>query len=127
MSKIDDAIHQALTDEDRDFLAKFEKEPNTLVQVAGVFRGPLGWIYITLLVAAVILAPFGLYSAFQFFTATELRPLFYWGFGVTGILLVLSVVRIVFFMQINTNRLLRELKRVELQVARLAAQANRQA
>ena len=33
-----------------------------------------------------------------------------------GILLILSVVRIVFFMQINTNRILRELKRLELQV-----------
>jgi uncharacterized membrane protein len=120
MSKLDDAIQHALTDEDRDFLAQFEKEPNSLVQMASVFSGPLAWIYIAFIVAAVILAPFGIFAAFEFFNATEMRPLFYWGFGVTAILLVLSVVRLVFFMQINTNRVLRELKRLELQIARLA-------
>ena len=119
MSKLDDAIRQALTEEDREFLARFDKEPGSLTQVARVFSGPLAWIYVAFLVAAVILAPFGLYCAYQFFTATELQPLFYWGFGVTAILIVLSVVRIVFFMQINTNRMLHELKRLELQVARL--------
>lgn len=125
MSRIDDAIQQALTDEDREFLARFESEPGSVAQMASVFSGPLAWIYIAFFVAAVILAPFGLYCAFQFFNATELRPLFYWGFGVTTILIVLSVVRLVFFMQINTNRMLREMKRLELQLARLAAQEGR--
>jgi len=73
---------------------------------------------------AVILAPIGLYSVWQFLVATEIRPLFYWGAAVAGILVVLSVVRIVFFMQINTNRILRELKRLELQVARMAAKVD---
>jgi hypothetical protein len=122
MSKLDEAIQQALSEEDRDFLARFDKEPGSLSQMAGVFSGPLAWIYIAFMVFAVIAAPFGLYCGYQFFTATEMQPLFYWGFGVTAILIVLSVVRIVFFMQINTNRVLHELKRLELQVARLAVQ-----
>lgn len=125
MSKIDDAIQQALTDEDKDFLAQFEREPGSIAQMAGVFSGPLAWIYIAFIAAAVILAPFGLYCAYQFFTATELQPLMYWGFGVTAILIVLSVVRLVFFMQINTNRMLREIKRLELQIARLAVHSDR--
>ena len=125
MSRIDDDIQQALTDEDRDFLARFDKEPGSVAQMAGVFSGPLAWIYVAFIVAAVILAPFGLYCAYQFFNATEPRSLFYWGFGVTAILIVLSVVRLVFFMQINTNRMLREMKRLELQIARLAAQEGR--
>lgn len=125
MSKLDDAISQALTEEDKDFLAQFEKEPNSLAQMAGVFSGPLAWMYVAFVGAAVILAPIGLYCAYQFFTTTELRPLFYWGFGVTAILIILSVVRLVFFMQINTNRVLRELKRMELQIARLGARAEK--
>jgi hypothetical protein len=124
MTKLDDAIHTALTEEDKEFLAQFEKEPSTLQQAAGVFSGPLGWLYVLFLLLAVILAPVGLYSVWQFLIATEMRPLFYWGAAVAGILVVLSVVRIVFFMQINTNRILRELKRLELQVARMAAKAD---
>lgn len=121
MTKLDNAIHEALSAEDAEFLARFEKEPNSFQQMTGVFSGPLGWIYIAFIVAAVILAPIGLYSTFQFAQATELRPLVYWGAGTFAILIVLSVVRLVFFMQINTNRIVRELKRLELQVARLAA------
>jgi uncharacterized membrane protein len=120
MTKLDDAIRLTLMDEDRDFLAQFDREPDSVAQMAGVFSGPLAWIYIAFMIAAVILAPVGIYAAWQFFNATDLRPLFYWGFAVTAILIVLSVVRIVIFMQINTNRVLRELKRLELRIARLA-------
>jgi hypothetical protein len=120
MTKLDDAIHAALTEEDKEFLAQFEKEPTSVEQAFGVFRGPLGWLYVAFLLVAVVLAPIGIFSVWQFVIATEMRPLFYWGAATAGILLILSVVRIVFFMQINTNRILRELKRLELQVARLA-------
>jgi len=125
MSKLDDAIHQALTEEDKDFLARFEKEPNSIEQMTSVFRGPLAWIYIAFVIAAVILAPIGLFALVQFINATELRPLFHWGLATVGILVILSVVRMVFFMQINTNRVLRELKRLELQVARLAVRGDK--
>jgi hypothetical protein len=121
MSKLDDAIHAALTEEDKEFLARFDKEPNTFEQMAGVFRGPLAWIYIAFIITAVVLAPLGIFSVIKFLGATEVRPLLHWGAAVFAILIVLSVVRLVFFMQINTNRILREMKRLELQMARLAA------
>jgi uncharacterized membrane protein YciS (DUF1049 family) len=120
MSKLDDAIQDALTKEDAEFLAKLEQEPGSLQQLAGIFQGPLNWIYLTLLIAAIVVGLFGVYSGWRFALSTELRPLFYWG-AVTGFcLVVLAVVRVVFFMQLNTNRVLRELKRLELQLALLA-------
>jgi hypothetical protein len=121
MSKLENAIQDALTKEDAEFLAKLEEEPGSFQQIAGIFQGPLNWIYMTFLVAAIVVGLVGVYSAWQFAVSTELRPLFYWG-GVTAFcLVVVAVVRIVFFMQINTNRILREIKRLELQVALLAA------
>jgi uncharacterized membrane protein YciS (DUF1049 family) len=121
MSRLDDAIQEALSKEDAEFLAKLEEEPGSFQQIAGIFQGPLNWIYVTFLVAAIVVGIFGVYSGWQFALSTELRPLFYWG-AVTGFcLLVLAVIRIVFFMQINTNRILREIKRLELQMALLAA------
>lgn len=124
MSKLDDAIQDALTKEDAEFLAKLEHEPGSLQQIAGILDGPLKWIYVTFLIAAIVVGIFGVYSGWKFAISTELRPLFYWG-AVTGFcLVVLAVIRIVFFMQLNTNRILRELKRLELQVALLAARKN---
>jgi uncharacterized membrane protein YciS (DUF1049 family) len=121
MSKLDNAIQDTLTKEDAEFLAKLQEEPGSLQQIVGIFQGPLNWIYVTFLVAAIVVGIFGIYSGWQFALSTQLRPLFYWG-AVTGFcLVVLAVVRIVFFMQLNTNRILREIKRLELQVALLAA------
>lgn len=121
MKTLDEAIKDALTKEDAELLARLEQEPGSIQQIAGIFQGPLNWIYVTFLIAAIVVGIFGVYSGWQFAVSTELRPLFYWG-AVTGFcVVVLAVVRIVFFMQINTNRLLREIKRVELQVALLAA------
>ena len=124
MSHADDAIREALSKEDADLLAKLQEEPGSFRQIVGIFQGPLNWIYVTFLVAAVVLGIVGVYSVWRFAAATELRPLFYWGGAVAFCLIVLSVVRLVFFMQLNTNRILRELKRLELQVALLAARKN---
>ena len=120
MNSLEDAIRDALSKEDAEFLAKLEREPGWFRQIADVFHGPLNWIYVTLLIAGIVVGLFGIYSGWRFAVSTELRPLFYWG-AVTGLcLVVLAVVRVVFFMQINTNRVLREIKRLELQVALLA-------
>jgi hypothetical protein len=121
MNSLDEAIRDALSKEDAEFLAKLQREPGSFEQMTGIFHGPLSWVYVAFLVTAIVVALSGIYSGWQFAQATGLRPLFYWG-AVTGFcLVVLSVVRIVFFMQINTNRVLREIKRLELQVALLGA------
>ena len=122
MSKLDDAIHGALAQEDAEFLARLEQEPGAIRQMTGIFGGPLSWIYWLFLVAAIGAGIFGVYAAWQFAIAMEMRPLFYWGAIAGFCLVVVAVVRLIFFMQINTNRILREVKRLELQVAQLSAQ-----
>jgi hypothetical protein len=125
MNELDGAIKDALSKEDAAFLASLEQEPGAIQQMVGIFRGPLSRFYVLFLIVAVALGIFGVYAGWQFAISTDLRPLFYWG-ALTGFcLVVLAVVRVLFFMQINTNRVLRELKRLELQVARLAAKESR--
>ena len=121
MKDIDKAIRDAVSKEDAEFLSRLENEPGSFQQAADIFQGPLNWIYTAYLIAAVLAGLFGVYSGWQFATATELRPLFYWGAATGFCLIVIGSVRIVFLMQINTNRMLRELKRLELQIALLAA------
>ena len=123
MKNIDEALRNVVSEEDAEFLARLETEPGVIKQVAGVFQGPLNGVYIAFFVAAVLVGIFGFYTGWQFATAKELRPLFYWGAATGFCLVVLAVVRIVFFMQLNTNRVLRELKRLELQIALLASKS----
>jgi hypothetical protein len=121
MSKLDDALHDALSEEDAEFLERFEREPGSVQQVLGIFRGPFAWFHVLLVATAVVLGPLGLYCVWRFAGATELRALLYWGAGTAFCLGVVGVVRLLLFMHVQTNRVIREVKRLELQVARLAA------
>jgi hypothetical protein len=125
MREFDHELRDALSEEDREFLAKLNEEPGAVRQVVDVFQGPLRTLYVAFFVFALVVGLVGIYAVWRFALATEIRPLFYWGATLVFCMVALSVVRVVFFLQINTNRILRELKRLELQVAQLAAQSRR--
>lgn len=118
MSKLDEAISDTLSKEDAEFLARFEAEPGFSQQMFGILRGPMAWVYWLFLIFAIPFAFLGIYAGWKFATEPELIVMIRWGGLAAFCFAVLVVVRLVFFMQINTNQILRELKRVELQVAR---------
>jgi hypothetical protein len=120
MNQLDDAIRSALNDEDAEFLAKFEQEPSSVRQLVGIFNGPLTWIHVSFLVVAILLLPLLAYAIYQFALATQLRHLFYWGAAAGMSIIILVAIRLLLFMQLHTNRILRELKRLELLIARQA-------
>jgi hypothetical protein len=121
MSKLDDAIHDALSKEDAEFLARFERDPNLAAQLHGLFRGPMAWVNVLFMAGVVLAGILAVFAGWKFANAIELRPLMHWGALAAFGLLVVSIVRIVFFVQMAANRIVLELKRLELQVARLAA------
>jgi hypothetical protein len=121
MSKIDDAIRGALTEEDAEFLARFEREPNLFVQTAGLFRGGFGWINAVFLAVFIPLAIFVVFAAWKFATLEDLRAMLHWGAMGGFAVLVLALIRLWFFMELQSSRVIREIKRLELQVARLTA------
>jgi uncharacterized membrane protein YciS (DUF1049 family) len=121
MSKLDDAIHDALSEEDAEFLAKFEKEPHLVGQVFGMFRGPLGWLNGVFLAAFIPIAAFGVFAAWKFATLEEVRAMLHWGAIAGFCVVVLALIRLWFFMELQSSRIVREIKRLELQVARLTA------
>jgi amino acid transporter len=125
MNALDKAIRDSLSKEDAEFLEGLDQEPGAMRQIAGIFAGPLQWVHWTLLVAAVLIGIVGVYAGWRFAVSAELQPLAHWG-GITALcLVILAVVRLIFFMQMHTNRVLREIKRLELQVALLASRLGR--
>lgn len=122
MNRTDDLIKQTLAAEDRDLLAR-HAEPGYLVQAFGLFRGSLGWVVWVAYVAGIAaFAGFG-FSLWRCWTAAEALDAVRWG--------VLALVLFQFTMltksflgsHMETNRLLRELKRMELQMALLRRDA----
>jgi hypothetical protein len=120
MTSLDQAIRQALSAEDAEFLARFEQE-TPLNEALGTFRGR--WGALNVFAAIITFALFGvfIYCVVNMLGAAEARDAVLWSVGAVVTMLGVAMLKMYFWMEMNKNVVLREVKRLELQVARLAA------
>jgi hypothetical protein len=118
MTQLDDKIREALEEtgiESPDF-----GDDDTLrSMISDAYAGKLRWIFILATFWQLVFFAGFVYAGIEFFSiATSEDPLF-WAtiFVMTGI--GVSMMKIMHWMLINRNRLLREIKRLELEVARM--------
>ncbi|MCR9250698.1 MAG: hypothetical protein NXI20_09740 [bacterium] len=114
--EIDEIIKKALSQEEAQFYEDLD-EQNLPEQLLGLYKGKLKWI--TLYATLMQLALTGLagYCAYQFFTVETVKEMVTW--GVSGLFLALSVsmIKLFHWMQMNKNSIVREIKRIELQIS----------
>lgn len=120
MTNLDQAIRQALSAEDAAFLARFENE-TPFGEVLGAFRGQ--WGALNVFAAILTFALFGVFvwCAWNAFNVGDLREVVLWSGGALLSMLGVAMLKIYFWMDMHKNMILREVKRLELQVARLSA------
>ncbi len=118
MNKIDDLIGQALTEEDRALLAS-HAEPGYLKQAFGIFRGPMAGIMWLVNIASGVAFLAGAYAMWQVFGTTDALVAVQWGVSALFLFQVTTLCKTFMANRMEANRLLRELKRVELQVSLL--------
>ena len=119
IEKIDELIKEALTKEEAAFYDELE-EQNLLEKVGGVFRGKYGWIAIIMNIVNLIIFGFTIYCAIQLFNTDVTNELIKWSLGIVFGALFMSMIKLYVWMQMDKNDILRELKRIELQIATLA-------
>jgi hypothetical protein len=120
MSKLDDKILEALSSEDREMLETYTRQPGFFGMLSEPFRGSFGPIVIAAF--AFMLVAFGLfvYSAIRFFPEPDLLVKLNWlAIGLT-MLIILGLLRLWYFQEISRLSIIREVKRLELQIALLA-------
>lgn len=120
MSKLDQAIRQSLSDEDAAFLAQFEAQ-NPIREAFATFGGP--WGAMNVFAAILTFALFGVFvfCAWNAFNVIDLRETVIWSSGALLAAISVAMLKMYFWMEMNKNTTLREIKRLELQVARIAA------
>jgi hypothetical protein len=118
MNGLDQAIRQALSAEDREFLAKLDKE-SPLDEVLHTFTGR--WALLNAFAAFITFAAFGffVYAMFQVIGTADVRATVLWSAAAVTSAMFVAVLKIWFWMEMHKNQVLREVKRLELQVARL--------
>lgn len=119
MKNIDELIEETLTAEDQALLERYGTEPGYFRQALGLFGGRLGWIMWLCYLSAVAAFAGSLFALWQLFSTdallTALRS------GVSAVLLFQLALMLKSFMgeQLQANRVLRELRRLELRLLRM--------
>ena len=117
MRDLDRMIDEALGDEERDLLLRIGGEPGFFSQVFGVFRGPTGWVNVVMMVAQAAAFLAGAYGAWRFFGAADPVTQLRWGLPAAVLLLLSAMIKLAVLPRMETNLIIRELKRLELQLA----------
>jgi len=118
--EIDKIIHEALGKEEAEFYDQLG-EQSLLEMSLGVFRGRNKFIYILTLVVSFVFVGIFIYCAIEFFKAETVKEMII--YGAIGFYSIISItaIKLWHWMQMNTNQILREMKRLELQVSTLAS------
>jgi len=120
MSDIDQKIQEALDEETIELLAGLE-EQGLFAQLGGLFKGKLAWFNVVAITIGTIAAFSGIYAVWQFVIATEVPSMLRWAALAWALFSANMMIKIWSWMRMETNRNIREVKRLELQIARLLA------
>lgn len=125
MTSVDDRIRGALDEDDRAFLDSLDTKRGMFQQIGDSWHGPLGgWAKFAFAIAIVI--GIGLaYAFYRAITADSSDAMLGWGLTTIGLLIMQGFLKEWMFARMNMLMVLREVKRLQLQVAELGAQQQR--
>lgn len=119
MRDVDELIDEALDAEERELLRTLD-EPGFFSLAFGVFSGPSGWMSMVMMFWQTVMFIAGVWAAWHFFEAADPVTQLRWGLPAMLLLIFAGMLKMALIPRMEGNRLLRELKRVELQIAHLA-------
>ena len=119
MEEIDKLVKGTLTQEEAKIYDALD-EQGIFSMLFGLFKGKNAWINILLNVMILVFFVAFIYCGVQFFGADNTEDLVRWGLGSLIAILCISMLKLYAWMQMDKNAILREMKRLELQVMSLS-------
>lgn len=122
MSDVDRLIEQALDDEDRALREVLGKEPGVLGGLWRLLTGPRAWANWVMLVSQGIMFVVGVWFAWEFFQASDALDALRYGLPAVTLFVMAIVIKTSMTPYISENRLLTEIRRLELRIERMRAE-----
>lgn len=119
MEDIDKLIKDTLTEEEAKFYEELD-EQNIFQMLGGVYRGKNSWLIVLTNIFQLAFFALFIYCAIQFFKVEETNELIKWGVFGSVSLFAQSMLKLFTWMQMDKKAILREIKRLELQVSSLS-------
>ncbi len=121
MNDLDKKIQEALRAEDAELFKDFAEEPSVFEMLMETCRGRHRWLNILGAFWTLVFLVLGVVAAVKFFSAEGTRDIVMWAAACIVCVSAVSMFKIWYFLEMHKNALTREIKRLELQIARLAA------
>lgn len=125
MNDIDQAIRQSLSAEDTELFDRLGADQAFHRQVLATFKGRLRWFNAAGWILGVGLFGVASVLAWRFVQAEDLGDMLRWGAASALAFAGVALVKVWFWLELQKNAVVREVKRLEVQVASLAAQLRR--
>lgn len=120
MEDIDKLIKETLSEEETKFYDELD-EQGLIGSIKSIFQGKLGWLAVIMNIINLGVFGFMIYCFIQFFNVTETNELIKWGIGIMVCISFMSMIKLYAWMQMDKRAILREMKRLELQVSSLSS------
>ena len=115
MTDIDRMIEEALQGEEQALFRDTAREPGFFAQAFGLLGGPNGWVNVLMVVIQAALFVSGVWAGWRFFEAETAVSALHWGLPAAVLVLASLIIKLGMMPEIQANRLMRELKRQQLQ------------
>ena len=119
MHTIDDKIAEIMDGEARETMDIYGKELGLFGLIAESFRGKLRSLVMGIFLFILVFAVLLVYCAVYFFTAETIEMKLNWMAGGLTALIVIGLLRLWYLMELSRLSVIREVKRLELQIALL--------
>ena len=115
---IDAMIDEALGEEESELLRRIGGRPGFIENALGMFGDRVLWVVAVMMVVQAVAFIAGVWAAWRFFQATEPVSQLRRGLPAAVLLLMALIIKVSVAPAMHAKRLMRELKRIELQLAR---------
>jgi len=124
MNNIDEKILNAITQNHDESNTNYQKELGLFGLIRESFKGSHKWVVVAVFLLIFIFIGLTIYSAYHFYYATEITTKLNWMAVVIVGAIIVSILRLWYFMELNRLSMKREIKRLELQVSLLVKKLN---
>ena len=114
MNALDDDIRKVLANEES--LYDLEREEGVFRQMAGIFRGKMRWMAIAVTIETVVFVVLIVLAAVEFFQTDETKWQIFYATSVLLLAMLLLLIKLWGWMQMNRYAIQREIKRLELRM-----------
>ncbi len=118
MNALDDDIRKALANGQESY--DLDREEGIFRQMVGIYRGKWWWMAVAATIESIVFTVLLVLAAVEFFQADETKWQIFYAASVLLLAILLVLIKVWCWMQMNRNAILREIKRLELRLLELA-------